>query len=96
MNVQFLRAAQRDLREAVEYYEARRAGLGATFRDEVLKAVEQIKAFPEACRALSANTRRCRMRRFPYGVIYQADAAEIIIVAIANLRRDPAHWQDRV
>ncbi len=43
-------------------------GWRADFRSEVRSTIERIKQFPEAWCALGENTRRCRMRRFPYGV----------------------------
>lgn len=96
MNVRFLDAARGDLRDAVRYYEAQRAGLGGEFRSEVRSAIERIKNFPEAWRSLSPNTRRCRLHRFPYGVIYQASADDLVIVAVAHLHREPQHWKDRI
>jgi plasmid stabilization system protein ParE len=96
LNVQFLEAARRELRDAVQYYEAQRRGLGAEFRSEVRATIERIKNFPEAWRSLGPNTRRCRLHRFPYGVIYQASADRLLIVAVAHLHRDPRHWKDRL
>jgi hypothetical protein len=58
--------------------------------------VGRIEAHPDAWQPLSANTRRCRTRKFPYGVIYQNRAGEILIVAVAHLHRKPGHWSDRV
>ena len=95
MTTRFLEAARDDLRDAVRYYETQRAGLGAEFREEVRSAIERIEALPDAWHPLSANTRRCRTRRFPYGVIYRAGPDEIVIVAVAHLHRDPDHWRDR-
>ena len=96
MIVRFLEAAQDDLREAVRYYEVQRPGLGAELREEVGSAIERIKNFPEAWQPLSQNTRRCRLHRFPYGIIYQATEDELLIVAVAHLHREPRYWKDRI
>jgi hypothetical protein len=40
--------------------------------------------------------RRCRLRRFPYGVIYHADEMEILVVAVAHAHRRPDYWRDRI
>jgi toxin ParE2 len=95
VTVRFLEVARAELREAVRFYEAQRSGLGAEFRDEVRSTLERVKRFPEAWQILSANTRRCRTRRFPYGIIYRFQSAEILVVAIAHLHRRPEYWNDR-
>lgn len=96
MNARFSRAARGELRAAVWYYDEQRPGLGAEFVDEVEATIERIKQFPEAWHPLSQRSRRCRTRRFPYGVIYQVKSDHILIVAVADLRRDPQHWNDRL
>ena len=96
MNVRFLEAARSDLREAIRYYNKQQPGLGRELRDEDYATIERITRLPEAWRALSENTRRCRVHRFPYGVIYQIRSDEILIVAIAHLHREPGSWVDRL
>lgn len=96
MTVRFLNAARGDLREAIRYYEAQRPGLGKEFRDEVRSTIERIEALPEAWHPLGDRVRRCRTRRFPYGVIYRADGQEILIVAIAHLHQEPDRWRGRL
>lgn len=96
MNVRFLAPARTEFRRAVEYYEAQRPGLGAAFREEVYSAVERIEKMPDAWRPLSKNTRRHRIQKFPYGVIYAVVQGEIVIVAIAHAHREPEYWQSRL
>lgn len=95
MNVRFLAPAQKELDEAVEYYESQLPGLGIQFLSEIREAVENVKRFPHAWHRFSENTRRYRTKRFPYGIIYQFLDHEILIVAIAHLHREPGYWCDR-
>lgn len=95
MKVRFLEAAQHELDEAVEYYNAEVPELGQAFLLETLAALERIRQFPNGWHPLSPNTRRCRLRRFPYGVIYAATADEIIVLALAHLHREPGFWRQR-
>jgi hypothetical protein len=96
MRIRFLEIAQIELDEAIEYYNREAHGLGESFLTEVLNALDRIGRFPEAWHPCSKRTRRCQTRRFPYGIIYQIPKDEILEVAIANLHREPAYWEDRI
>jgi hypothetical protein len=96
MEINFLEIAQKELDDAIEYYNYEVHGLGDAFLAEVLNALDRIGKFPEAWHPCSKRTRRCQTRRFPYGVIYQIREKEILIVAIANLHRKPEYWKDRI
>lgn len=96
MKIRFLEIAQIELDEVIEYYNSESFGLGDEFLVEVLNAIDRIKLFPEAWHPCSKRTRRCQLRRFPYGIIYQVLESEILIVAIANLHRKPDYWHSRI
>lgn len=96
MNVNFLNAAEKELEEGIEYYNAQRSGLGFEFLDQVQSAVARIKQYPDAWQQLSHRTRRCLIKQFPYGIIYQIRANEILIAAIPHLHRKPDYWANRL
>jgi hypothetical protein len=93
---EFLEPAQIELEEEVRYFNEQRMGLGYEFAREVADTITRILRYPEAWAKLSKRTRRCRTKRFPYGVIYQIRDNKILIVAIAHLRRKPFYWRDRI
>jgi len=95
LKIRFVVPARRELQDAVRYYNAQRARLGAEFRDEVWETIQRIQTFPEAWHPLSASIRRCQMNRFPYGLVYLASDNEILIIAVAHLHRAPEYWRDR-
>jgi hypothetical protein len=43
--------------------------LGDSFLVEFLRTIRLIERHPQGWHPLSIDTRRCRLRRFPYGVI---------------------------
>lgn len=96
MNLSLLPAAQVELDEAVQWYEVQSAGLGERFLVEVVHAFALIRQFPTAWHPLSASTRRCRLKRFPYGVIYAIEDNNILVIAVAHLHRKPEYWSERV
>jgi hypothetical protein len=92
----FLEPAQIELEEEVKYFNGEQESLGYEFAREVAGTITRILRYPEAWTRLSKRTRRCRTKRFPYGVIYQIRGDKILIVAIAHLRRKPFYWRHRV
>ncbi len=96
MQIKFLRTAQQELDQAIEYYNFELKGLGKIFLEEVLSALDRIGSFPDAWGKCSKRTRRCLTRRFPYGIIYQIRDDHILIIAVSNLHRKPDYWQERV
>ncbi len=87
-------AALSELKEATLYYEEKENGLGTVFLDEIDATVERIQQFPLAWHMVSSRTRRCRTRRFPFGILYQIRSDEILVTAIMDLRCDPKRWKD--
>ena len=96
MKIHFLEIAQIELDEAIEYYNYEVPGLGDAFLNEVLSALDRVGKFPEAWHHCSKRARRCRTRRFPYGIIYQIREQEILVVAIAHFHRKPDYWKNRI
>ncbi len=75
MKAELLAAAEVDLLDAVSYYNEQSEGLGYEFAAEVKQTLARIFQFPDAWHRLSARTKRCRTKRFPYGVVYQLRGA---------------------
>lgn len=96
MTVRLLEVAQQELREAIEWYAEQAAGLGDAFLVETLHAFDLIARYPEAWHPMNGNVRRCRMRRYPYGVIYTRVETDILVLAVAHLHRRPGYWRDRL
>ena len=88
-------AARQELADAVAYYRAQDHALADSFLNEFLAAVARIEEYPDAWQPLSANTRRCRLRRFPYGLVYRASGETALIIAVTHLHREPDYWGDR-
>jgi plasmid stabilization system protein ParE len=92
----FLEPAREELEEVVSYYEGQRPGLGEEFAREVENTILRILNLPEAWTELAPTIRRCRINRFPYGIVYTVQGEEIIIIAVMHLRRKPGYWKDRL
>jgi hypothetical protein len=66
--------AEKEINEAIDYYNECQDGLGLEFEKEVYSIIQNILSFPQAWTPFSANTRRCLTNRFPYGIIYNTTA----------------------
>jgi hypothetical protein len=96
MTIEFHPEAKQEFADAVDNYDASAPGLGNDFIAAVDEAIARIDKFPLAWPQLSANTRRCRTSRFPYGVIYPLIEQKIFIVAVMHLHRAPGYGRNRV
>lgn len=96
MNFYFLQPAKEELEEAVAYYEKQKAGLGVEFAQEIADTIQRILDHPEAWEKLSKNTRRCKTKRFPYGIIYSVQNEGVCFIAVMHLHRKPGYWKGRV
>lgn len=95
MKVLFLHPAEIELDDAFEYYQSIMNGLGYRFIEEVSHSINRIKSFPSAYPNIGKASRRCLVRNFPYGLIYQEQENYILIVAVSNLHRKPDYWFSR-
>lgn len=97
MKLSFLPYAEAELDEAIVYLESEQAELGERFRREIIKSLNRIIDYPEAYALLRSRLRRCLLKGFPYGIIYQYKPKqdEILVIAIAHLHRKPDYWISR-
>jgi toxin ParE1/3/4 len=92
----FLPEAEQEMLEAARYYESQASGLGVKYLSEIEHAVESIAEFPMTWPKVEGELRRRLVRRFPFGILYRIESEEIIIVAVAHLRRKPGYWKGRI
>jgi plasmid stabilization system protein ParE len=92
----FLGEAREETGEAARYYEQRSDGLGEQFLLRVRESVQDVTEHPGACPIVWGPVRRKLVRQFPYGVFYREYDDEILVIAVAHLRRRPGYWTPRV
>ena len=87
--------ARRELLEAIDYYNGIEPGLGASFLVEIEAAIFLVLEFPTLWVEIENGIRRCLVRRFPYAVLYTAEAGRVFILAFMHTRRKPGYWSSR-
>ncbi len=96
MNIEFIAPAQEEFKEAVKYYNNQSEGLGFEFALESKRTLNRIIRYPDAWHPLSKRTRRCRTKKFPYGIVYQIKENTIYIIAVMHLHQNPKSWKSRI
>jgi hypothetical protein len=88
--------ARQEIRDATIFYENAREGLGATFLEAVEYALWLIWTNTFGWKKIRGEVRRCLLKKFPYGIIYRADATRVFVLAVMHLHRRPNYWVKRL
>ncbi|MBI4699083.1 MAG: type II toxin-antitoxin system RelE/ParE family toxin [Nitrospirae bacterium] len=92
----FLPDAEEEMYEAARYYESKASGLGIDYLSEIERAVASITEYPLTWPKIEGELRRRLVQRVPFGILYYIESEEIVIVAVAHLRRRPGYWKNRI
>ena len=97
MKYRFHRAATAEHYDNVNFYEDRLPGLGADYLKEFESAMAHICTAPNFYPTIGApGIHKAGLKRFPFHVIYRAEQNQIIVLAVAHQRRQPAYWSKRL
>jgi plasmid stabilization system protein ParE len=69
--------------------------LAANFLAAVQASIASIQRHPEAYALVDPTMRRALVRRFPYAILYEVGATEIVVYAVFHGARDPRAWKRR-
>ncbi len=94
-SVRFHPAAVMDAEEAAAWYAARSNHSSDKFVQEFERLVRQIALSPLRFPALGSGLRKAVFRRFPYGLVFEVETSEILVLAVAHAKRRPGYWRDR-
>jgi plasmid stabilization system protein ParE len=96
MEIRFLSLANREVDDAIQWYEAKEVDLSREFLDELDRVVRLIRLYPYAGIQVELDIRRFLFTRFPYSLIYGVDEKTIVVLAVAHQHREPNYWVDRI
>ena len=80
--------AEEDLREARQWYEERRKGLGDELVAAVRRAIRSLEEEPERRPFYYREFRRLLTRRFPYKVFYLVERDRVVVFRILHVKQD--------
>ena len=96
MNIRFLSLADREVDDAVRWYDEKEEGLSRDFLDELDRTVRLVKTYPLLAKQIEPEIRRFLFARFPYSLIYGIDQDTIVVLAVAHQHQEPRYWADRI
>ncbi|MBI4323755.1 MAG: type II toxin-antitoxin system RelE/ParE family toxin [Chloroflexi bacterium] len=82
-------AAERDVAQALRWYERQRPGLGGEFLDEFQDCLNRISANPELFPPHRSHVRKAFMDRFPYTIYFEVESAAVKVCAVFHGSRNP-------
>lgn len=96
MRVRLEPAAEAEVAEATIYLARQSELIADEFIDDLRKARQQIADFPKSGSPIGRGIRRIILKQFPYQLVYRVEAAEIVVYAVAHLKRRPRYWRKRM
>ncbi len=87
--------AQREFDEAFDWYLNKQVEVAERLEREIRAAFEKIATRPGSFPQVSKRTRRCRLSRFKYSVVFQEFPDRIRVIAFAHSSRRPMYWRNR-
>lgn len=94
--VDFHRLAEDEVRAARRYYARASAAMAARFVAALGDATARVAANPAGWPADAHGTRACRLRKFPYRLVYVEEPARVLVLAVPHDRRRPGYWRRRL
>ncbi|MFO0810427.1 MAG: type II toxin-antitoxin system RelE/ParE family toxin [Gemmataceae bacterium] len=88
--------ARQDIAEGYDWYEGRRAGLGAKFLDRVGECLDSIRVAPLARAVVRGPYRRAVVRKYPYVVYYDVVGDVVTIWAVFQAQQNPRKLWNRL
>ncbi len=76
--------AETDVREARDWYESQRAGLGAEFLAEIDATIQVLRRDPQRHAVYYRGFRRVLARRFSYKLFYRVEEDQIIYISYST------------
>jgi hypothetical protein len=82
-----------EIKDAFEWYEEQKEGLGHEFIDEIEDCYNNLSKYPERYSYINHLYRRIKTNRFPYILIYEIEAALSLLSGCVILNKNPSIYR---
>ena len=87
--------AESDIKDAYEWYEAQRKGLGENILLCIEESLSRVSRNPAIYSVVYKEVRRVLIHRFPFGIFFIESNESISVLAVLHARRNPKAWKSR-
>ena len=84
-----LKEVSEDLEEGRLFYDRKESGIGDYFFDSLISDLESLKLYA-GIHSKRFGYHRMLSKRFPFAIYYEVEENTAIVVAVLDMRRDPA------
>ena len=78
-------------KDAYDWYELQRPGLGEEFLDELDGMYHKLETHPSYFGKVKKNFRQAALKRFPFVIVYEIIKTEVIVFAVFHTSRNPRY-----
>jgi len=93
--VLLLEAAANDLAEAINFYEKQKRDLGGYFFNSIMADIESLDQ-SASIHSIHCGCHRMLARKFPFAIYYDLSEGIARVIAILDMRRNPAWIRKRL
>ncbi len=88
--------AREEILHVLTFYREQQPGLEIRFMDALEDVLLRVRKHPGIYRMVESDVRKCRLPRFPYGIIFRERGDFVEVIALMHLRKSPGYWKSRV
>jgi plasmid stabilization system protein ParE len=88
--------AELDIKDSIQYYCNKEAGLEKKFIFVLNQTFQLIAANPFSFPLIWKSIRKFVVKDFPFNIYYIAENERIFILAVFHIKRDPNVWRSRL
>lgn len=76
-------------KDAYDWYEEQRQGLGEIFLDELDNCYKKLESNPASSPKIMKNYRQARLKRFPYVILFEIIKTDVVVLSVFHTKRNP-------
>jgi plasmid stabilization system protein ParE len=96
-SLKILPDARSDMREAIDWYNSQKKGLGTKFFKHLAEAMKLVLENPHLFQIRYKEVRQANIKTFPFQVHFFIDEErhDVVVIAVLHTSRNPQIWKDR-